>query len=217
MNSQPSKQKWQKSLKTKTMNNSKKLFKATSLLVALVMLTSFLLTGCGSVNDRVAKEFTKVTNVKGVTTDSGLNYKDDLSFDEELYFYKGNLTQARAALERAFPRVKLNVSSKQQLVFESGKYFGILETGSYNGTAGSVLYYAIQDQAMNRHYTIFTPFFGTGWLRMGGNRNTTKTTTVNTGSFWGNVFSDDSEDESGTSVSSKSSNSVKGGSTGLGK
>lgn len=181
------------------------------------MLTTILLTGCGSVDDRVAGEFTKITNLKGVKASSGLAYTDSLSYDERLFFYKGNLEKSKIALKKVFPRVNVNVSSKDQVVFESGKYFGILEEGSYNGTTGSILYYAIQDQAMNRHYGVFAPYFGAGWLRMGGGRTTTKTTPFGTGSSTGNVYDNDDDDAGGGSVTTKSSNTVKGGSTGFGK
>jgi hypothetical protein len=185
---------------------------------ALILLAAtFLLTGCGSTDERMKKDFQEVTKLDQVKTETGLVYSEKLDRDERLYFYKGDLKSAQVALSKAISRVRYQAGSEKQVVFEVSNYYGILEKGSYENQAGTFVYLAREDRARNRFYPIFVPHFGSGSIRMSGSSVNKKTTTLDTGSYGGGTFDDDSDDDGGTSIFNSGSNTVKGGSTGVGK
>lgn len=182
----------------------------------LLLAAAFLLTGCGSLERRMETDFQRVTQLDQVTTESGLAYNEGLDRNEYLYFYNGDLQAAQIALSKAISRVRYQAGSDKQMVFEVSDYYGILEKGSYEKQAGTLVYLAREDRARNRFYNVFVPYFGTGSIRMSGSNVNRKTTTLDTGSYGGGVFDNDSDD-GGTSIFNKGSNTVKGGSTGVGK
>jgi hypothetical protein len=182
----------------------------------LLLAATFFLTGCGNLDDSMKKNFQKVEKLNQVKTDSGLTYSEGLDSNEKLYFYKGDLKGAQVALSKALSRVKYQAGSQKQLVFEVSDYFGILETGSYENQAGTLVYLARQDRARNRFYGVFVPYFGSGSIRMSGSNVNKQNTTLDTKSYGGGVFNNDSS-SGGTSIFNSGSNTVKGGSTGVGK
>lgn len=184
--------------------------------ILLLLAATFLLTGCGNLDDRMKTDFKQVTKLEQAKSDSGLTYQDGLDQNERLYFYDGDMKSAQIALSKAIARVRYQAGSNKQMVFEVSDYFGILESGSYENQAGTLVYLARQDRARNRFYGVFVPYFGSGSIRMSGSNVNKKTTTLDTGSYDGGVFNNDSNG-GGTSIFNSGSNTVKGGSTGLGK
>lgn len=182
----------------------------------LLLAAAFLLTGCGSLDSRMEKDFQKVTKLDQVKTDTGLVYSEGLDRNEYLYFYKGDMKSAQIALSKAVSRVRYQAGSDKQMVFEVSDYYGILETGTYDNQTGTIVYLAREDRARNRFYNVFVPYFGSGSIRMSGSNVNKKSTTLDTGSYGGGVYDNDSDD-GGTSVFNSGSNTVKGGSTGVGK